>query len=230
MKEVYFRDLEKRVDLLEPKPGNARRTLLRSLPTLNEDDQVCLARLIYALDKENISPENFEAWLSKRPADQQELARKILGNSFSPKQLDQGQGSTLTTEEANTVRAFWIHLHWTPAEAEEYEAINKRQDVLQAKWKAGTMTAEDQREEMNLSARSTYLAHDVGMMRVLANHALRDRVWPELAPRVLRWWKLTEKAAAELTGDESKELEALQEWFTALQREALVTNVEANSH
>jgi hypothetical protein len=135
--------------------------------------------------------------------------------------LDKGQELSLTTEEANTVRAFWIHLHWTSEEAEEYARIDKRRDVLFELWKAGRMTPEEREESTRLSARSTQLAHDLGMKRVIANDAMRDRVWPELAPRVLRFRELTEKPSEQLTGDETKELETLLEWFGELQREAL---------
>jgi hypothetical protein len=41
-------------------------------------------------------------------------------------QLNEGQEPSLTTEEANTVRWFWIHRHWTVEEAEEYTNIQKR--------------------------------------------------------------------------------------------------------
>jgi len=70
--------LEKRVDSLEPRPANTRSALLRGLVTLSEDDQVCLAYLIRDLEKENVNPDDFEAWLSKRPENQQALARKVL--------------------------------------------------------------------------------------------------------------------------------------------------------
>ena len=79
--------LEKRLDSLEPKPvntANTRSALLHGILNLSEDDQICLAYLIRDLEKENINPENFEAWLSKRPQDQQALARKILS---APKEV-----------------------------------------------------------------------------------------------------------------------------------------------
>lgn len=78
--------LEKRVDSLEPKPklANARSGLIKGLRSLTETDQVCLAYLIRDLDKENINPDDFEAWLSKRPEDQQALARKLLSKVIHP--------------------------------------------------------------------------------------------------------------------------------------------------
>ena len=84
------------------------------------------------------------------------------------------------------------------------------------------MMSTEEAEEWTMNiARSTHISHDIVMQRVIANHALRDQVWPELAPRVLRWRKLAEKPSEGLTGDEKRELETLENWFTKLQREAL---------
>ena len=132
-----------------------------------------------------------------------------------------GNGDDLTTEEGNMVRYFWIQLHWTPAEAEEYSTIQKRREILHENWEAHRMTAEEQAEYTRLSARSTELAHDICGKRVGANHAMRDRVWPMLAPRVLRYWKLQAKPCEELTDAEAEEFKGLLEWFSKLQAEAL---------
>ena len=83
-------NLEKRVDSLEPEPAcpnltNTRRVLLHGLLGFTEDDQVRLAYLIRDLERENVNPDDFEAWLSKRPEDQQALARKILSASKEEK-------------------------------------------------------------------------------------------------------------------------------------------------
>jgi hypothetical protein len=132
-----------------------------------------------------------------------------------------GQGPTLTTKEANMVREFWINLHFTPEEGDEYSAIRKRRDDIYAAAGSVYLGAEENREYMKLSKRSTELAHDIVGKRVIANHAMCDRVWPELAPRVLRYWKLREKPVEELTDAEAEEFKGLLEWFGKLQAEAL---------
>jgi hypothetical protein len=50
---------------------------------------------------------------------------------------------------------------------------------------------------------------------------MRDRVWPEFAPRALRYWKLVDKPREELTDAEAQELKALLEWLNKLQAEVL---------
>ena len=52
-------------------------------------------------------------------------------------QLNEGQEPSLTTEEANTVRWFWIQLNHSPEEADEYSALKKRQEILYQNWRAG---------------------------------------------------------------------------------------------
>jgi hypothetical protein len=126
----------------------------------------------------------------------------------------------LTTEEESMVRYFWIRLHWTPGEAEEYDTIQKRRKILFENWTAGRMTAEEQAEYAKLN---TQLCDDIGVKRGIANEAMYDRVWPELAPRVLRLRKLQEKPLEELTDAEAEEWKGLLEWFSKLQREALET-------
>ena len=135
--------------------------------------------------------------------------------------LNESQEPSLTTSESNMVRAFWIHLHWTPAEAEEYSRCKERMEAISAAAGSVYLNAEQNREYMKLSGRCTELIHDIGMKRVGANNALRDRVWSELAPRVLRFQKLTERPSEQLTGDEKRDLETLLEWFSELQREVL---------
>jgi hypothetical protein len=132
----------------------------------------------------------------------------------------------LTTEEANMVRYFWIQLQWTPDEAEEYYTIQKRRKILFETWKADRMTAEEQAEYMRLN---TQLCDDIGMKRGIANEAMCDRVWPELAPRVLRYWKLRGKPVEELTDAEAEELKGLLEWFGKLQAEALEASCQART-
>jgi hypothetical protein len=136
-------------------------------------------------------------------------------------QLNQNRDPSLTTEEANTVRAFWIQLNYTPKEAREYFTLNKRRKLLYENYLAGRRAPGEAEEWTNVTGRMTEIAHDIVMRRVIANRSLRDRVWPDLAPRVLRFCKLTEKPTEELTSNEAKELESLQEWFNELQREAL---------
>lgn len=106
-------------------------------------------------------------------------------------QLGQGQELALTTEEGNAVRWFWLHLHLTSEEVEEYSKAEKRQEEICAAAGGVYLNAEQNREYMDLAGRQVELVHEIAMKRVAANDALRDRVWPELAPRVLRWEKLT---------------------------------------
>ena len=136
-------------------------------------------------------------------------------------QLNESQEPMLTTEDANTVREFWIQLNHSPEEAQEYSTLKERQDVLYENWLAGRRAPGEAEEWTKVSGRLTEIAHGIVMKRVIANDALRDRVWPELAPRVLRFRELTEKPSEELTSTETKELESLVEWFSELQREAL---------
>jgi hypothetical protein len=126
-------------------------------------------------------------------------------------------------EEANTVRWFWIQLHYTDDEAEEEAWLKKRQDVLYEKWQAGKQSPEEHAEYSRLEERIVQICHDVVMERVGRNDGLRDQVWPELAPRVLRYWKLREKPGEGLTAREKQELESLLEWFGKLQQEALAS-------
>lgn len=127
----------------------------------------------------------------------------------------------LTTAEANSVRELWIQLHRTDEEAQEYLDAHARMDAIAAEAGSCYLNEEQNREYMKLSIRVTQLAHDVWGKRVGANHAMRDRVWPELAPKALRYWKLREKPLEELTDAEAQELKDLQEWFDKLQAEAL---------
>ena len=135
--------------------------------------------------------------------------------------LNESQEPSLTTEDANTVRQFWIQLNHSLEEAREYSTLKERQDVLYENWLAGRRAPGEAEEWTKVSGRLTQIAHDIVMKRVIANHSLQDRVWPELAPRVLRFRKLTEKPSEELTSEETKELESLLEWFSELQRKAL---------
>lgn len=129
----------------------------------------------------------------------------------------------LTTAEANSVRELWIRLHWTDAEAKEYSDAEKRQEEIHAAAGSVYLGSEENREYMRLSARQTELVHGIRGRRVGANHAMRDRVWPEFSPKALRYWKLVDKPHEQLTSDECKELEHLLEYFNRLQAEAIET-------
>lgn len=131
------------------------------------------------------------------------------------------QGPTLTTEERNMVNYFWFNLHFTREEADEYRKGKERMEAIHAAAGSVYLNAEQNREYMSLSARSTQLMHDVVPKRQRANEAIYVRVWPDLAPRVLRYWKLREKPLEELTEAEAEELNGLLEWFSKLQAEAL---------
>jgi hypothetical protein len=144
---------------------------------------------------------------------------KGLGERVS--RLNKTEQPGLTTEEANMVRAFWIRLNYSPEEGEEEVALEKRSEILYQNWLARKSLPGEQEEFSKVSARSTEIAHDIVMMRVIANHALRDRVWPEFVTRVLRFRQLTDETSTDLSSDESKELETLLEWFNELQCEAL---------
>jgi len=135
--------------------------------------------------------------------------------------LNESQESSLTTEEANMVRSFWVELNYSPEERAEYDTLDKRREVLYQNYLAGKKTPQEQAEWTKITERCTPIAHDKVMMRVIANTSLRDRVWAELASRVLRFQKLTEKPYLELTSNETKEIETLLEWFSKLQRKAL---------
>jgi hypothetical protein len=135
------------------------------------------------------------------------------------------QGPALTTEEANSVREFWIQLHWTTAEAEEYDAAERRQDEIRAAAGSVYFNTEQNREYNTLATRQVELIHAIRGKRVRANYALRDRVWPELVPRALRYWKLVDKPREQLTGTEAEELKSLLEWSSKLQAEALKAEV-----
>ena len=131
------------------------------------------------------------------------------------------QGPALTTQEANSVRELWIQLHWTPEEAKEYLSCKERMEVIHIAAGGPYLGSEENRLYMILSKRCTELVHDIRGKRVAATHAMRDRVWPELVPRALRYWKLVDKPREQLTDAESEELKALLEWFSKLQAEAL---------
>jgi hypothetical protein len=137
--------------------------------------------------------------------------------------LNETQAASLTKEEANHARAIWINLHWTQEEADEYANIHKRLDVLleNAKARSYQRIPGEQAESSRLSARATELAHDIGMKRALGNHAMRDHIWPELVPRVLRLRKLTEKPEDALPEAEMRELNDLTKWFMDLRIKAV---------
>jgi hypothetical protein len=127
----------------------------------------------------------------------------------------------LTTAEANSVRAFWIQLHWTSAEAEEYAAAERRQDEIRVAAGSVYFNTEQNREYNALATRQVELIHDIRGKRVGANRAMSDRVWPEFVPRALRYWKLVDKPREQLTDVEAEEFKGLLEWFSKLQAEAL---------
>jgi hypothetical protein len=137
-----------------------------------------------------------------------------------------GQGPTLTTEEANTVREFWINLHVTPEEGDEYSRNEERLKYLHTLWRACKWTKEYEMEQSRLSERNVELDSDIVANRVIANHAMRDRVWPDLAPRVLRFRKLEKKPREELTDAEAEEWKGLLEWFSKLRQEVHQTRRE----
>jgi hypothetical protein len=139
-------------------------------------------------------------------------------------ELAHGNGPALTTQEANSVRALWIRLHYTDEEAREYQTLHERHETLYQKYEAAdphSLSTEELEEWNKNGRRSAEIAHDTVMRRVVANHAMRDRVWPELVPRALRYWKLVDKPREELSGAEAEELNGLLEWFSKLQAEAL---------
>jgi len=135
--------------------------------------------------------------------------------------LGASEESSLTTEDANAVRWFWIQLNYSPQEAREYSTLKKQREILYGNYLAKRRAPGEAEEWTKVSGRMTEILHDVVMQRVIANDSLRDRVWPDLAPRVLRYHKLTEKSTEELTSSEAKELESHIKWFSELQREAL---------
>jgi len=65
----------------------------------------------------------------------------------------------LTTAEANSVRAFWIQLHWTSAEAEEYAAAERRQDEIRVAAGSVYFNTEQNREYNALATRQVELIH-----------------------------------------------------------------------
>jgi len=147
-------------------------------------------------------------------------------NELAGRSID---GPALTTEEANMVRSFWRQLHWTTEEAEEYSSGKKRMDEIHVAAGGPYLGSEENREYMRLSKRSTELQHDIIGKRVIATVAMRDRVWLELVPRALRYWKLVDKPREQLTNAEAEELEGLLEWFSKLQAEVLEAAEKAKS-
>jgi hypothetical protein len=153
-----------------------------------------------------------------------ELSKKVERLGERVDQLSHGNdGDDLTTEEANLVRSFWRRLHWTDEEAEEYSKGEKRMEEIHVAAGSVYLGSEENREYMRLSKRSTELQHDIIGKRLIANEAMRARVWPELVPRVLRFYKLTEKPVEELANAEAEELEDLLDWFIKLRAEAIET-------
>ena len=140
---------------------------------------------------------------------------------------NRGNSPDLTTEEGNLVREFWIQLHWTDDEAKEYFDAEKRQDEIHAAAGSVYLNSEQNREYMRLATRQTELIHDIRGKRVGVNHVMRDRVWPMLVPRALRYWKLIEKPREQLADAEAQELRNLTEWFSKLQAEALEASRQA---
>jgi hypothetical protein len=136
-------------------------------------------------------------------------------------------GPALTTQEANSVRELWIQLHWTPEEAQEYDRCKEQMESLHVAAGGPYLGSEENRLYMILSKRCTELMHDIRGKRIAATRAMRDRLWPELAPRALRYWKLVDKPREQLTDAEAQELRDLIEWFSKLQAEALEASRQA---
>lgn len=76
--------LTERVERLKPTNlGNEDtvRKMKRFLGALGEDEQIRLARIIYNLEKDEVKQSDVEAWLLKRPKEDQALVRKWMTES-----------------------------------------------------------------------------------------------------------------------------------------------------
>jgi hypothetical protein len=73
-----IKDLEKRVNDLDAKKAEQREGELykRLIAGLTYDEQIVLARLIRTAENESAKVD--EAWLSRRPQDQQQVAKKVM--------------------------------------------------------------------------------------------------------------------------------------------------------
>jgi len=133
------------------------------------------------------------------------------------------QGPVLTTEERNMVGYFWFNLHKTPHEDAAYAEAEQRQEEIVKAAGGPYLTTEQNAEYERLAKLQVQIVHDIVPKRMRVNEAMYDKILPEFAPRVLRYWKLREKPLEELTDAEAQELKDLQEWFDKLQAEALKT-------
>jgi hypothetical protein len=131
------------------------------------------------------------------------------------------EGPALTTEERNMVGYFWFNLHKTPHEAAAYAEAEQRQQEIHDAAGSVYLSTEQNAEYERLAKLQVQIGHDIVPKRMRVNETMYNRILPELAPRVLRYWKLKEKPVDELTDAEAQELEGLLEWFDKLQAEAL---------
>lgn len=122
----------------------------------------------------------------------------------------------LPSEEHFFVQNFWVRLHFTAEEWAEWQALNKREATLNAKYCEGVWSPQDTEEWNKIGGRLVELGHDRAFQRSVRNRPLRHRIWVEFAPRVLRFQKLTRKPQAGLSLEEKAELDKLMEYFEEL--------------
>lgn len=74
--------LTERVEALQPTPKSDEATMdqcKRILAYLTEDEQIALAKIIYAADMAEVRPIDEAAWLAARPQEEQALVAKVTG-------------------------------------------------------------------------------------------------------------------------------------------------------
>jgi hypothetical protein len=90
-------------------------------------------------------------------------------------------------------------------------------------------TTEQNEEYTRLAKLQVQIVHDIVPKRVRANEAMYDRILPEFAPKVLRYWELKPRAPEDLPLDELRELMDLMKYFERLREQILEAAAKAET-
>jgi hypothetical protein len=139
------------------------------------------------------------------------------------------QGPVLTTEERNMVGYFWFNLHKTPHEDAAYAEAEQRQEEIVKAAGGPYLTTEQNAEYERLAKLQVQIVHDIVPKRMRVNEAMYDKILPEFAPKVLRYWELKPRAPEDLPLGELRELVELMKYFERLREQILEAAAKAET-
>ena len=146
---------------------------------------------------------------------------KVRDLAARVERLTEEEALRLPGEDYSKVQAIWVRLHFTSEEHAEYCDLNEHDNALYENYLGDNWTPEMQLKSTRIGRRMLEIDHDTVLQRSIRNRPLRVKVWPELAPRVLRLCKLTAKPEEQLSFQEKEELDDIVEYFNELQKRAL---------